>query len=37
MLGELRISASIESHTMPSLTFVQLEDFATVSVSPHVD
>jgi hypothetical protein len=37
MLGERRISASIESQTMPSLTFGQLEDFATAPVSPHVD
>jgi hypothetical protein len=37
MLGERRIPASIESQTMPGLTFDQLEDFATVSVSPHLD
>jgi hypothetical protein len=36
MLGERRISASIESQTMPGLTFDQLEDFATVSISPHL-
>ena len=33
MLGERRIPASIESQTMPGLTFGQLEDFTTVSVS----
>jgi len=36
MLGERRISASIESQTMPGLTFDQLEDFATESISPHL-